>query len=67
MRIVGLIIVATGLILVISGLRADLIPFNEFSGMAAGRYGDTATWSIIGGVLALVAGALLAAFGPRRL
>lgn len=67
MRIVGLIIVATGLILVISGLRADLVPFNELSGTATGRYNDTAAWSIIGGVLALVAGALLAAFGPRRL
>ncbi len=67
MRIVGLIIVATGLVLVISGLRADLAPFNEFSGMGNGRYNDTAAWYIISGVLALVAGALLAAFGPRRL
>jgi hypothetical protein len=67
MRIIGLLLVATGLILMVSGLRADSAPFDQFSGMAAGRYGDAATWYVIGGFLALVAGALLAAFGPRRL
>lgn len=67
MRIVGLLIVAAGLVLIVSGLGADPAPFDQFSGMAAGRYGDAATWYIIGGSLALVAGALLAAFGPRRL
>mgnify|MGYP003576673789 FL=1 len=67
MRIVGLVIVAMGLVLMVFGLRADPAPFDQFSGMAAGRYGDAATWYVIAGFLALVAGALLAAFGPRRL
>ena len=67
MRIVGLLIVATGLMLMVFGLGADVAPFDQFSGMTAGRYGDAATWYVIGGFVALIAGALLAAFGPRRL
>jgi hypothetical protein len=67
MRITGLVVAAIGLVLLIFGLNAADAPFEQVYSDVTGRYGDATLWYLVSGFAALVAGALLAAFGPRRL
>jgi hypothetical protein len=67
MRMIGLVVAATGLILLVFGLNSADSPGEQVSYAVTGRYGDATLWYLVSGVSALVAGALLAAFGPRRL
>ena len=67
MRIVGLVIAATGLVLLVFGLNTADSPGEQVHYAMTGRYGDATLWYLVSGIAALVAGALLAAFGPRRL
>jgi Protein of unknown function (DUF3185) len=63
----GLIVAAIGLVLLGFGLNVDDSPGDQVSHAVTGHYGDAALWYVVSGIAALVAGALLAAFGPRRL
>jgi|HigsolmetaAR202D_1030399.scaffolds.fasta_scaffold13150_3 Protein of unknown function (DUF3185). len=65
MRIIGFVIAAIGLMLLAVGLDADA-PLERVSKALTGRYTDATMWYLIAGIVALVVGALLAAFGPRR-
>ena len=67
MRIVGLVIVAVGIVLLLFGLNAADSPVDQVSEAVTGRYTDTTMWYVIGGIAAIVGGGLLALFGPRRL
>jgi hypothetical protein len=67
MRMIGLVVAATGLILLVFGLNTADSPGEQVSYAVTGRYSDATLWYLVSGVSALVAGALLAAFGPRRL
>jgi Protein of unknown function (DUF3185) len=67
MRMIGLVVAATGLILLVFGLNAADSPGEQVAYAVTGRYSDATLWYLVSGIAALVAGALLAAFGPRRL
>jgi Protein of unknown function (DUF3185) len=67
MRMLGLVVAAIGLILLVFGLNSADSPGEQVSYAVTGRYSDATLWYLVSGVSALVAGALLAAFGPRRL
>lgn len=67
MRITGLVFAAIGLILLVFGLNAAESPGEQMTYAVTGRYSDATLWYLVSGISALVAGALLAAFGPSRL
>lgn len=67
MRMTGLFFAAIGLVLLAFGLSIDDSPGDQVAHAMTGRYDDTTLWYVVSGIAALVAGALLAAFGPRRL
>lgn len=67
MRMIGLVVAAIGLILLVFGLNTAESPGEQVAYAVTGRYSDATLWYLVSGLAALVAGALLAAFGPRRL
>jgi hypothetical protein len=67
MRMTGFVVAAVGLVLLVFGLSGVRSPADDISYAVTGRYSDATFWYLVSGGAALVAGALLAAFGPRRL
>jgi hypothetical protein len=67
MRITGLVFAAIGLILLVFGLNSAESPGEQVTYAVTGGYSDATLWYLVSGISALVAGALMAAFGPRRL
>ena len=65
-RILGLVIVAAGIVLLIFGINATHAPLERVSDAVTGRYTNQTMWYIIGGVIAVVGGGLLAIAGRRR-
>lgn len=65
-RIVGLVILAAGIVVLIMGLNASDSAGEQIREGITGHYSDKTTWFIVGGIVAIVAGAALAAFGGRK-
>lgn len=67
MRLIGFLVAAIGIVLLAVGLSASDSPLDQASQFLTGQYADATLWYVIAGLAAIVAGALLAAFGPRRI
>ena len=64
-RIIGLVILAIGIVLVVLGINAANALGEQVREGVTGRFSDRTTWYIILGVAAIVGGAALAFFGGR--
>ena len=59
-RVLGVVLVVAGIVLLVMGLQAtDSIGEKIHEGVT-GRYTDSTTWYIVGGIAAIVGGGLLA-------
>ena len=66
-RIVGIVLVVAGVVLLVMGLQAtDSIGEKVHEGVT-GRYTDSTTWYIVGGIAAIVGGGILAAVRGKSL
>jgi uncharacterized membrane protein len=64
-RIIGLVILAIGVVLLIIGINAShSVSERIFEGFT-GKFTDQTTWYLIGGIAAIVGGAALCLFGRR--
>lgn len=66
MRILGLVAAVVGAVLLAVAWRASNAPVEQVSDALTGRFTDRTMWLMVGGVVALVGGALVALVGPRR-
>lgn len=64
-RILGVALVALGIVLVILGIRAADSFRSQFSEFFTGSPTDRAIWLFIGGVVAIVAGSAIGAMSLR--
>ncbi|MBW8268762.1 DUF3185 family protein [Caldovatus aquaticus] len=64
-RIAGIALLVLGAVLLVTGLGATDAPVERLSNALTGRYTEGTMWYLIGGVLGLVLGALLALLGRR--
>jgi hypothetical protein len=64
-RIIGLAVLAVGVILLAFGLNGTDAPVDQISETLTGRYTDRTMWYLIGGGIAIVVGGALALFGKR--
>ena len=64
-RIIGLVILAVGIMLFLFGMSAANAPLEEISKTFTGQYSDQTTLFLIGGVVAMVAGGALMLFGGK--
>jgi hypothetical protein len=64
-RIVGIVILAVGIVLVIFGLNASQAPLDQVSQTVTGRFTQTTMMYLIIGIIAIVGGGLLALSGRR--
>lgn len=64
-RILGLVVLAVGIVLLVFGINATQAPLERLSDAVTGRYSQQTMWYLIGGVIAIVAGGLFALFGRR--
>ncbi len=65
--IAGFVLFAVGVILVIFGYNASEAPVDQISNALTGRFTDRTMWYLILGAVGIVAGALIAFSGRRRL
>ncbi|MFN4283696.1 MAG: DUF3185 family protein [Alphaproteobacteria bacterium] len=65
-RLIGFVLLAVGAILLAFGFNAADAPADQISEALTGQYTDRTMWYLIGGGAAVVAGGLLAFFGPKR-
>ncbi len=65
-RLIGIILLVVGVVLLIMGIRAADSFASQFSEFFTGSPTDRAIWMIIGGGVALLAGATMAALPFRR-
>ena len=63
-RIVGLVIIAVGIVLLVMGLREMDSLVSQFSKFFTGSPTDRAVWLTIGGSVLIIAGASAAVFMP---
>jgi uncharacterized membrane protein len=64
-RIIGVVVLVVGIVLLIVGLNASHSVADRASDFWTGRFTQTTTWYIIGGIAAGVLGLLMVAFGGR--
>ena len=64
-RIVGLGLLAVGIVLLVLGVQATGALTESVRKDVTGNYSDQTTWYIIGGVAGIVVGGGLALFGGR--
>ena len=64
-RIIGVAELVVGIVLLIVGLNASNSLADQVSETFTGRFTQTTTWYIIGGIAAGVLGLLMVAFGGR--
>jgi hypothetical protein len=62
-RVMGLVLLAVGVLLLMLGLTATDSLMEQISQMVTGHFTERTTWYIVGGIAALVCGAALALFG----
>ncbi|MCE5327438.1 MAG: DUF3185 family protein [Planctomycetaceae bacterium] len=65
LRIIGLALLAGGIVLLILGLNATDTTGETLRKEFAGHYSDKTTWYIILGVIGILVGGALSIFGPR--
>jgi multisubunit Na+/H+ antiporter MnhB subunit len=63
--ILGLVLIAVGVVLLIFGYNASQSLVEQVSETFTGRFTDRTMWYIIGGIAALIAGAALLLAGRR--
>ncbi|HRQ76418.1 MAG TPA: DUF3185 family protein [Phycisphaerales bacterium] len=66
LRIIGLIVLAVGVMLLIFGYNASQSVTEQAMETVTGRFTQTTTQYIIGGVAAVVGGLSLIAFGKKK-
>lgn len=59
-RLVGILLLAAGIVLLIMGIRAADSLGSQFSELFTGNPSDRSIWLTIGGILGILAGATLA-------
>jgi hypothetical protein len=64
-RIIGIVILAVGIVLVIFGLNASQAPLDQVSQTVTGRFTQTTMMYLIIGIIAIVGGGWLALSGRR--
>ena len=64
-RILGLGLLAVGIVLLVLGLQATDTFGEEVRKEFTGDYSDDTTWKIVGGIAGIVVGGALALFGGR--
>lgn len=64
-RIIGLLIIAIGVVLLIFGIAASRSFGEQIVEGLTGRYTDRTTWFLMGGIAAIVGGGVLCLFGNR--
>jgi drug/metabolite transporter (DMT)-like permease len=64
-RIIGILLVAVGIFLLVFGYNASQAPMDQVSEAFTGRFRDSTMLYLLGGVVAIVAGAALALAGRR--
>jgi drug/metabolite transporter (DMT)-like permease len=64
-RMLGLVLVAVGVVLLIFGYNASDAPVEQVRETLTGRYSDQVMWYFVAGIAALVGGALLTLFGRK--
>lgn len=64
-RIIGLVILAVGIILLVFGMNASQAPIDQVAQTFTGRFTQTTMTYLIIGVIAVVGGGLLALTGRR--
>ena len=65
-RIIGLVLVAVGVVLVVFGYNASQSVGERLVEGITGRFTDQTMWFIIGGIAAIVGGAALSLWGGGR-
>jgi len=65
-RIFGLVLAVVGIALLVLGINATQSITEQASETFFGRFTDTTTWYILGGIAAMVGGGAMALFGGRR-
>ena len=65
-RIIGLVLVAVGVVLVVFGYNASQSVGERIFEGFTGRFTDQTMWFIIGGIAAIVGGAALSLWGGGR-
>ena len=65
-RIVGVVLLAVGLLLVIVGLNASHSIADRVSNTFTGRFTEATSWYILGGGAVALMGLFMALFGGRR-
>jgi hypothetical protein len=64
-RIIGVVILAVGIVLVIFGMNASQAPLDQVSQTFTGRFTQTTMMYLIVGIVAVIGGGLLALSGRR--
>jgi hypothetical protein len=64
-RIIGLVILAVGIVLVIFGMNSSQAPLDQVSQTFTGRFTQTTMMYLIVGIVAVIGGGLLALSGRR--
>jgi drug/metabolite transporter (DMT)-like permease len=64
-RMLGLVLVAVGVVLLIFGYNASDAPVEQVRETLTGRYSDQVMWYFVAGIAALVGGVLLTLFGRK--
>jgi len=66
-RVIGFVLLAVGIVLLILGISAADSLASDFSKFFTGNPTDRSIWLMIGGVVAIVAGGVMAAMKGRAL
>jgi drug/metabolite transporter (DMT)-like permease len=64
-QIIGVLLVAVGIFLLVFGYNASQAPLDQVSEAFTGRFRDATMLYLLGGVVAVVAGAAVALVGRR--
>jgi hypothetical protein len=64
-RIIGIIILAIGVVLLVFGMNASQAPLDQVSQTFTGRFTQTTMMYLVIGIVAVVGGGLLALTGRR--
>jgi hypothetical protein len=64
-RIIGIVVLAIGIVLVIFGMSSSQAPLDQVSQTFTGRFTQTTMMYLIIGIVAIVGGGLLALSGRR--
>jgi len=65
-NIVGLVLFAAGIVLLIFGFNESRSLSSDFSRFFTGNPSDRSMWLLIGGVVAVIVGLVVAFIGPKK-